>query len=147
MISLFRKSIAASVIFLLRMYSVSDISVINGIFPSTPHEFWEQNQANGAYEKLASDAGKLPNFVAQDTQTIFLLIFGGGQPLRIKTLIECSADLYNLIPLESLRRKYNPCASFHEIAISKGLPHNIATQIGNMFPILLRHPVALIGIR
>ena len=27
------------------------------------------------------------------------------------------------------------------------LPHNIPTQIGNMFPILLRHPVALIGIR
>lgn len=43
----------------------------------------------------------------------------------------------------------NPCSLpiFHEIAISKGLPHNIATQIGNMFPILLRHPVALIGIR
>lgn len=37
-----------------------------GTFPSTPHELWNQNQVNGAYEKLASDAGDLPNFVAQD---------------------------------------------------------------------------------
>ena len=38
----------------------------SGAYPNTPHELWNQNHANGAYEKLASDAGDLPPFVRRD---------------------------------------------------------------------------------
>ena len=38
----------------------------SGTYPCTPHEFWDQNHANGTYEKLAADAGDLPAFVGQD---------------------------------------------------------------------------------
>ena len=37
----------------------------SGAYPNTPHELWNQNHANGSYEKLVSDAGDLPSFVAQ----------------------------------------------------------------------------------
>ena len=35
-------------------------------YPNNPHELWNQNHANGAYEKLAADAGDLPPFVNPD---------------------------------------------------------------------------------
>lgn len=38
----------------------------SGEYPNTPHELWNQNHANGVYEKLALDAGDLPAFVGQD---------------------------------------------------------------------------------
>ena len=38
----------------------------SGAYPNTPHELWNQNHANKAYEKLAEDAGDLPSFVAQN---------------------------------------------------------------------------------
>ncbi len=38
----------------------------SGAYPNNPHELWVQNHANGAYEKLAADAGVLPPFVGQN---------------------------------------------------------------------------------
>jgi len=38
----------------------------SGDFPKAPHEMWDQNHANGSYEKLAADARGLPPFVRQD---------------------------------------------------------------------------------
>lgn len=38
----------------------------SGSYPNTPHELWNQNNANGAYEKLMSDAVELPAFVSGD---------------------------------------------------------------------------------
>ncbi len=37
-----------------------------GYYPNTPHELWNQNHANGAYEKLFADSGDLPPYVGQD---------------------------------------------------------------------------------
>jgi AraC family transcriptional regulator len=42
----------------------ADILQDNAMHPSNPHEMWNQNHANGAYEKLAADAGDLPPFVS-----------------------------------------------------------------------------------
>ncbi len=38
----------------------------SGAYPNNPHELWNQNHENGAYEKLVSDAGDLPSFVRQN---------------------------------------------------------------------------------
>ncbi|MDD4125059.1 MAG: effector binding domain-containing protein [Eubacteriales bacterium] len=37
-----------------------------GAYPNYPHELWNQNNANGAYERLAADAGDLPPFIGQN---------------------------------------------------------------------------------
>lgn len=42
----------------------ADILHDNAAHPNSPHEMWNQNLANGAYEKLAADAGDLPDFVS-----------------------------------------------------------------------------------
>lgn len=42
----------------------ADILHDNAMYQSNPHELWNQNHANGAYEKLAVDAGDLPTFVS-----------------------------------------------------------------------------------
>ncbi|SHI16340.1 transcriptional regulator, AraC family [Sporobacter termitidis DSM 10068] len=44
----------------------ADILHDNAVHQSNPHEMWNQNHANGAYEKLAADAGDLPPFVSPD---------------------------------------------------------------------------------
>lgn len=51
-----------------QVFGLEDIFNVDGsgAYPSTPREAWERNFANQAYEKLASDAGDLPSFVAQD---------------------------------------------------------------------------------
>lgn len=41
----------------------SDILHDNASHQNNPHEMWNQNYANGAYEKLEADAGDLPDFV------------------------------------------------------------------------------------
>ncbi len=38
----------------------------SGEDPKTPHDLWEQCHANGAYERLAKDAGQLPDFINSD---------------------------------------------------------------------------------
>lgn len=43
----------------------ADIMHDNAVNQNNPHELWNQNYANGAYEKLAADAGDLPPFVNQ----------------------------------------------------------------------------------
>lgn len=40
----------------------ADAAHDNAACPNNPHELWNQNNANGAYEKLAADAGELPPF-------------------------------------------------------------------------------------
>lgn len=42
----------------------ADILHDNAVHPNNPHELWNQNYVNGAYEKLAADAGDLPLFVS-----------------------------------------------------------------------------------
>lgn len=42
----------------------ADILHDNAMYQNNPHEMWNQNHANGAYEKLAADAGELPPFVS-----------------------------------------------------------------------------------
>ena len=44
----------------------ADILHDNAVHQNNPHELWNQNHANGAYEKLAADAGELPPFVSPD---------------------------------------------------------------------------------
>lgn len=44
----------------------ADILHDNAMHQNNPHEMWNQNHANGAYEKLAADAGDLPPFVSPD---------------------------------------------------------------------------------
>ena len=44
----------------------SGIGQNNATHLNNPHELWNQNHANGAYEKLAADAGDLPPFVSPD---------------------------------------------------------------------------------
>lgn len=44
----------------------ADILHDNVKYANNPHELWNQNHANGAYEKLAADAGELPPFVSPD---------------------------------------------------------------------------------
>jgi|GEM_PF-1763480 len=39
----------------------------NATYQNNPHEMWNQNYVNGAYEKLVSDAGDLPLFVNPDS--------------------------------------------------------------------------------
>lgn len=41
-----------------------DILHDNAVHPNNPHELWNQNHTNGAYERLAADAGDLPPFVS-----------------------------------------------------------------------------------
>ena len=43
----------------------ADILSNNAKHPNNPHELWNKNHANGAYEKLVTDAGELPPFVSQ----------------------------------------------------------------------------------
>lgn len=43
----------------------ADILSDNTAHPNNPHELWNKNHANGAYEKLVVDAGDLPSFVSQ----------------------------------------------------------------------------------
>ena len=42
----------------------ADILHDNSMYKNNPHELWNQNHANGAYEKLVTDAGDLPPFVS-----------------------------------------------------------------------------------
>ena len=42
----------------------ADIERDNAKYPDNPHEMWDRNQASGAYDKLAADAGELPQFVS-----------------------------------------------------------------------------------
>lgn len=42
----------------------ADILHDNAVHHSNPHELWNRNHANGAYEKLVADAGDLPSFVS-----------------------------------------------------------------------------------
>ena len=42
----------------------ADILRDNAVYPDNPQKLWDQNHANGAYEKLAADAGDLPAFVS-----------------------------------------------------------------------------------
>ena len=42
----------------------ADILHDNAVHQNNPHELWNQNYENGAYEKLAADAGELPPFVS-----------------------------------------------------------------------------------
>ena len=42
----------------------ADILHDNAVHPNNPHELWDHNYVNGAYEKLAADAGDLPPFVS-----------------------------------------------------------------------------------
>lgn len=42
----------------------ADILQNNAEHSDNPHELWDRNYANGAYEKLAEDAGDLPPFVS-----------------------------------------------------------------------------------
>ena len=44
----------------------ADILHDNSVYQNNPHEMWNQNYGNGAYEKLATDAGDLPSFVGSD---------------------------------------------------------------------------------
>lgn len=44
----------------------ADVLHDNTTYQNNPHEMWNQNHANGAYEKLAADAGDLPPFVNSD---------------------------------------------------------------------------------
>lgn len=44
----------------------ADIMRDNVEYPNNPHELWCKNELNGAYEKLAADAGDLPSFVNPD---------------------------------------------------------------------------------
>lgn len=46
--------------------SNADLLQDNMKYPHNPHELWNQNHANGAYDRLAADAGKLPPFVTPD---------------------------------------------------------------------------------
>lgn len=39
-------------------------------YPNNPQGFWDQNHANGMYEKLASDSGDLPQFVSQNLSKV-----------------------------------------------------------------------------
>lgn len=39
-------------------------------YPNNPQGLWEQNHANGMYEKLASDSGDLPQFVCQNLSKV-----------------------------------------------------------------------------
>jgi AraC family transcriptional regulator len=41
-----------------------DIQLDNATHPNNPHELWNRNHVNGAYEKLVKDAGDLPPFVS-----------------------------------------------------------------------------------
>lgn len=41
----------------------ADILHDNATNQNNPHELWNQNHANGSYEKLAADAGDLPPFI------------------------------------------------------------------------------------
>lgn len=39
-------------------------------YPNNPQGFWDQNYANGMYDKLASDSGDLPQFVSQNLSKV-----------------------------------------------------------------------------
>ncbi len=41
-----------------------DILQDNALHAKNPHDLWDRNHANGAYEKLALDAGDLPSFLS-----------------------------------------------------------------------------------
>lgn len=48
----------------------ADILHDNAAHQNNPHELWNQNYVNGAYEKLAADAGDLPPFVNPDLHKV-----------------------------------------------------------------------------
>jgi AraC family transcriptional regulator len=39
-------------------------------YPNNPQGFWDQNQANGMYDKLVSDSGDLPQFVGRNLRKV-----------------------------------------------------------------------------
>ena len=47
-----------------QVFGIEGIFRSGGEYPDSPHALWNQNHANGAYEKLAADAGGLPAFVS-----------------------------------------------------------------------------------
>ncbi len=48
----------------------ADILHDNAACQNNPHEMWNKNDANGAYEKLAADAGDLPPFVSPNLRKV-----------------------------------------------------------------------------
>lgn len=48
----------------------ADILHDNITFTENPHELWNKNYANGAYEKLEADAGDLPPFVGSNLRKV-----------------------------------------------------------------------------
>ena len=48
------------------VFGVEGVFSNEGAYPDNPQGLWNKNHANGAYERLAADAGDLPPFVGQE---------------------------------------------------------------------------------